>query len=184
MCQNGDQSVDHIVSGCPVLAKDEYLHRHDKPAAYLHGNICKHYNLPATEKWYEHNPNTVTKKWWNMPIHTDREIKANRPDIIVKDKVQKQCYFIHITVSSEQNISAKVEKLSKYEDLEIEITRMWGMKILIILVVFGALGLIKKELDRYISKIPGKIDIREMEKVVPLGTAHNLRKTLSIKWIL
>ena len=61
MCHNCDESVDHIVSGCPVLAKDEYLHNHDKAAAYMHWNICKHYNLPATEKWYEHKPNTVTE---------------------------------------------------------------------------------------------------------------------------
>ena len=70
-----------------------------------------------------------------------------------------------MTVPSERNVSAKeVEKLSKYKGLEIEITRMWGMKILTIPVVFGALGLIQKGLDRYISKIPGKINIREMQK--------------------
>ena len=119
----------------------------------MHWNICKHYNLPATEKWYEHKPNTVTENdectiLWDIPIHTDREIKANRPDIIVKDKEQKQCYLIDMTVPSERNVSAKeVEKLSKYKDLEIEITRMWGMKTLTIPVVFGALGLIKKGLD-------------------------------------
>ena len=36
------------------------------------------------------------------------------------------------------------EKLSKYKDLEIEIARMWGMKMLIVPVVIGALGVIKK----------------------------------------
>ena len=54
MCHNWDESVDHIVPGCPVQAKDEYLHRHDKAAEKMHWNICKHYNLPATEKFYEH----------------------------------------------------------------------------------------------------------------------------------
>ena len=75
----------------------------------------------------------------------------------------------------------EIEKLSKHKDLEIEITRMWDMKTLTIPVVFGALGLIKKGIERYISKIPEKIDIREMQEIVLLGTAHILRKTLSIK---
>ena len=100
----------------------------------MHRNIRKHYNMPATAKWCEHKPKTVTENdectiLWDMLIHTDREIKANRPDIIVKGKEQKQCYLIDMTVPSKRNVSAKeVEKLSKYKDLEIEITRMWGMK--------------------------------------------------------
>ena len=95
MYHNYDESVDHIVSVCPVLVKDKYLHRDDKAAAYMHWNICKPCNLPAAEKWYK--PNTITENdectiLWDMPIHTDREIMANRPDIIVKEKEQKQCY--------------------------------------------------------------------------------------------
>ena len=38
------------------------------------------------------------------------------------------------------------------------------MKTLTIPVVIGALGLVKKGLDRYINKIPGKIDIGELQK--------------------
>ena len=52
------------------------------------------------------------------------------------------------------------EKLSKYKDLELEIERMWGMKATTILVVIGALGLIKKGLDKYIQQITGNIKRR------------------------
>ena len=49
----------------------------------------------------------------------------------------------------------KVEKLSKYmyKDLEIEVTKMWGMKSSTVPIVdIGALGLIKKALiNRSIS---------------------------------
>ena len=33
MCHTCDESVDHIVSGCPVLAKDVYVHRYGKATA-------------------------------------------------------------------------------------------------------------------------------------------------------
>ena len=50
-----------------------------------------------------------------------------------------------MAVSSDRNTSLKViEKLSKYKDLEIEISNMWGMKTETVPVVVGALGVIRK----------------------------------------
>ena len=48
-------------------------------------------NINVEDKWYEHEPQTVTERanitiLWDMPIQTDREIKANRPDVVIKDK--------------------------------------------------------------------------------------------------
>ena len=63
----------------------------------------------------------------------------------------------------------------------MEIERMWGMKTTTIPVVIGALGLIKKGLEKYTKQIPGNIKISELQKIVLLGTSRNLRKTLSIK---
>ena len=47
-------------------------------------------------------------------------------------------------------------------------------------VIIGALGLVKKGTENYIGKIPGNIRITELQKTVRLGTAHILRRTLSI----
>ena len=98
-----------------------------------------------------------------MPIQTDLEIKANRPDIVVKDKQEKSCLLIDMSIPTEKNTSVKVtEKLSKYKDLEIEIERMWEMKATTIPVVIGALGLIKGGLEKYTEQIPGNIKISEL----------------------
>ena len=58
---------------------------------------------------------------------------------------------------------------------------MWGMKTTTIPVVIGALGLIKKGLEKYTKQIPGNIKISELQKTALLGTSRILRKTLSIK---
>ena len=90
--------------------------------------------------------------------------------------------LIDMAVPSNRNTSVKVaEKLSKYKDLEIEIARMWGRKTQIVPVVVGALGVIKKDIDEQICKIPGKINVTELQKIALLGSAHILRKVLSIK---
>ena len=87
-----------------------------------------------------------------------------------------------MSIPTEKDTSVKVtEKLSKYKDLEIEVGRMWGMKATTILVVIGALGLMKKGLEKYIQQIPGNIKIHELQKITLLGTSHILRKALSIK---
>ena len=100
----------------------------------MHWKILKHYNIKANNKWYEHQPETVTENEkvtipWDMQVHTDKTINANIPDIIIKDKQEETCMLIDMAIPSDRNTSVKVaEKLSKYKDLEIEITKMWELK--------------------------------------------------------
>lgn len=174
ICGQFEETVFHIISGCPELAKTEYVFRHDKAATYLHWKICKAHQIKTNDKWYEHQPKTVTENddvtiLWDMPIHTDREIRANRPDIIIRNKKDKTCLLLDMSIPCDLNTSIKVsEKLSKYKDLEIEINRMWGTKTETIPVVIGALGLIKKGLEKFTNKIPGNIHISEIQKLPSL----------------
>ena len=92
------------------------MERHDKALIYIHWHIFRNYGIEVTNKWYDHKSNTVTGGrdvtiLWDMLIHTDKEIKANRPEIIVKGKSKKLCTLIDMAVPSERNITAKeVEK--------------------------------------------------------------------------
>ena len=52
MCSQHEETVDHIVSGCEVLAKTEYISRHNNAAAYLHWSICKDHDIEITDKKY------------------------------------------------------------------------------------------------------------------------------------
>ena len=117
-----------------------------------------------------------------MQVHTDKTFKANKPDIIMKDKHEKTYRLIDMAIPSDCNTSVKVaEKLSKYKDLEIEITKMWGLKKITTSVVIGALRVVKKGIEKHINKIPGKINIAEIQKIALLGSSHILRKVLSIE---
>ena len=182
-----DETIDYLVSGCPELAKTEYIHCHYKAAPHVHWKICKEYGIEVKEQWYEHEPKAVTKKdsvtiLWDMPIHTDRTIAANRPDIMLKSKKDKTCLLIDMTVPLDTNTLVNtMEKLNKYKDLEIKVERMWGFKTTSVPVVMGALDTIKKDMENYSNKIPGNINIHELPKITLLSTAHLLRQVLSIK---
>ena len=131
----------------------------------MHSKILKNYNIKANDKWYEHQPETVTENekftiLWDMQIHTDKTIKANKLDIINKDKQEKICLLIDMAIPSDRNTSVKVaEKVSKYKNLKIEITKMWGLKTITVPLVIGAVGVVKKGIEKHIDKIPGKINI-------------------------
>lgn len=63
-----------------------------------------------TNKYYEHEPTTVNDEaimLWNMPIQTDKDIKANRPDIVVKDKTERTCQLIDMSIATERITSTK-----------------------------------------------------------------------------
>lgn len=56
---------------------------------------------------------------------------------------------------------------------------MWGLIATTIPATIGALSLVKKGMEKYGSKIPGNIRIQELQKIVILGTAHILWKTIN-----
>ena len=87
-----------------------------------------------------------------------------------------------MAIPYDRNTSVKVaEKLFKYNDLEIQIMKMWGLKTTTAPVVIGALEVVKKGIEKHLDKIPGKINITELQKIALLGSSHILSKVLSIK---
>ena len=58
---------------------------------------------------------------------------------------------------------------------------MWRPKTTTVLVVMGSLGTIKKDMENYSDKIPGNINIHDLQKITLLSTGHLLRRVFSIK---
>ena len=55
---------------------------------------------------------------WNQGIHTDREVTAVRPDVIIKNKKEKTCILIDIIDDVDRSVVQKeVEKKLKYKSL-------------------------------------------------------------------
>jgi len=75
-------------------------------------------------------------------------------------------------------IKKEAEKILKYKGLTIEIQRMWNVKTKVIPVIIGATGAFSKSLRKYVSNIPGKHEVKELQKTAILGTAYILRKVL------
>jgi len=93
LCQQFDETIDHIISACPILAKEQYIKRYDKVCAQLHFNICKETGVQLDKKhWYEQIPKSVETGQggkviilWNQQVQTDRTILNNKPGTIIHD---------------------------------------------------------------------------------------------------
>jgi hypothetical protein len=97
LCKEYEETIDHLTSRCPILAKNEYVIRHDKVCTHLHYSMCKTLGIETTENWYSQIPKLVCQHeditvLWNQGVQTDREVLANRPDIIIKSKKDKFAY--------------------------------------------------------------------------------------------
>ena len=124
---------------------------------------------------------------WDSPIITDRHVPCNKPDIVIQEKKSDRCQIRDVAMSSDYNIEKKAtKKMSKYVELQIEYQRLWNKKVEVIPVIIGATGAVQTltTVDKnmkYVGRIPGCHNIYSLQRSTVLGTAHILRKVLSIK---
>jgi hypothetical protein len=60
LCQQLDETTDHIISACPVPAKEQYVKRDDTESAQIHFNICKELGCNWTKNT---GTNMYQNKW-------------------------------------------------------------------------------------------------------------------------
>jgi hypothetical protein len=155
-----------------VRTHEQYIIKHDKVCTHLQYSICKNLGIETAENWYSHIPKPVTEHedvtvLWYQGIPTDREVLANRPEIIIKNKKDKTCLLTDVAIPSDKNV---IQKKLKYKNLSIEIQRMWNMKCFVIPVIIGATGIVSKSLQKYQETIPGQHSIDSLQKTAILGT--------------
>ena len=180
MCGARDETIMHILGECEKLAQGEYKKRPDSVASIIHWELCSLHGFQRSKNWFDHRAKTVmendnVKILWDFNIHTDRIIEARRPDIVVVDKLNSETVIIDIAVPGDFRVKEKEsEKIEKYQDLVLEIRRMWKTSTKVIPIVIGALG----ASCRIIEWIPLLgVDVRRFETIQQtalLGSANIL----------
>jgi len=89
------------------------------------------------------------------------------------------CLLTDVAITGNRNVIKKeAEKILKYKDITIEMQCMWNVKTKVIPVIIGATGTISTSFRKYVSNIPRKHEVKELQKTAILGTAHIQRKVL------
>ena len=186
MCGKADETVNHILSECNMLAQREYKRRHDCVGRKIHWELRRKYGLAAAERWHEHQPDTVTendscKLLWDFNVQTDHVIQARRPDVTLIDKEKSECKIIDFSIPYDSRVNAKeIEKIEKYQDLAREVQKLWNMRTKVIHIIIGALGTNPKKLSKRLDDLGIGTRIVELQKTVSIYSARILRKMLEI----
>ena len=189
-CHQFPETIDHITSGCKLLAGTEYTNRHNTAAKIIHQQLALQHNLTTERQpYYLYIPQSIIeneeyKLYWDITIHTDKTVMHNRPDITLQYKKQKITYLIDIAVPSDNNISHKyTEKKDKYQQLAIEIERIWKQEqVNVIPLVISTTGITPTSFITHLTQlnIPHYIH-PQIQKAVILHTCNITRSFLNQK---
>jgi hypothetical protein len=109
----------------------------------------------------------------------DRTIPNNKPDIIIHDNEKGTSMLIDVAISGDRNVIKKeAEKILEYKDFTMKILCIWNVETNVISVIIRATGMILKSFRKYLSNIPGKNKIQELQRTATMDMAHILQKKL------
>ena len=163
LCRSERETVQHILSGCKVLANQEYLKRHNRTLSVFAVEWCKYKGvIEADINWYKKEWKTGEviekngiKVLWDFQFSSRKKNQARRPDLIIEDNNQKLIYILDMACPMERNVEEKaIQKLTNYQQLAYEFReRSPGYRVMIIPLILGCCGGGAKILRKNIRKL-------------------------------
>ena len=137
--------VQHLLTGCKVLANSEYVIRHNRALMILAVSWAKEFSFVENDiKWYKKKwcrgyvlENDHAKLVWEeFEYNFKKMIISRRPNFILVDKEKKILWICDMACLQENNtVTKRDEKRTKYKQLAFA----WREQNVII-VVIGAFG--------------------------------------------
>ena len=92
------------------------------------------------------------------------------------------CLLIGVAVPGDRNVIKKdTEKILKCKDLIIGSQSIWNVEAKVIPVIRGATVTVSKSLRHYPSNIPGKYEIKELQKYSHFGHCTHTTESANVK---
>ena len=113
LCKQHEETIEHLISGCPILAKNEYLMRHDKVCSHLHYSICKALGIETTDKWYTHTcPLDVAIPAYRNVVQKEAEKKLKYKSLCIE--IQRmwnlKCTIIPVIIGATGIVTRSLRK--------------------------------------------------------------------------
>ena len=151
-------------------------------AKVINWKLCKKLKFDHIKKWFMHNPESVLenethKLFWDFEIKTDHLILARRPDLVIINKKKRSCWAVDFAVPVDHRVKLKeCEMRDKHLYLARELQKLWNMKVTVIPVVIGALGMVSKELVQGLEDLEIKGRVETIKTMVLLRSARILKR--------
>jgi hypothetical protein len=159
-CNEKKKSVDHLATQCDRMLAHDYMRRHNEVLRCIHLQVERNYDLTKETRIRNHvvqpiRSNDKVEIVVDKRVQTGIQVKYNKPDIFIVDKVKREIVIIEVGITSFDNLRAvEVEKAHKYDLLANHAGSLHGyMKKRIIPYVMTWDGVVTKHHRRYMQEI-------------------------------
>jgi hypothetical protein len=188
-CNDKYKSVDHMATQCDRMLSHDYMRRHNEALRCIHLQLCLNYGIKKSKKIRNHSlqeyvSNDRAEIRVDTRIPTSIQVKHNKPDIFVLDKIKKEILIVEVGITSFDHLRAvEVEKKNKYDVLANHCGALHGFKTRIIPYVMTWDGLVttyhrtyRKELDLD-NRIEAYVQSRVLKMTLESLTLDSRRET-------
>ena len=150
LCKKFDETVQHLLVGCEILAGTEYLGRHNHTLMILAVSwTVERELLPANTAWFTVGwekghvlKGDGFKLCWDFEHRMRKTSSARRPDLTLEDEKARKICLVDMSCPQEQNIEeATRTKLQMYQQLALETRGKRRMyRVQVVPVIIGCLG--------------------------------------------
>ncbi|XP_045474919.1 uncharacterized protein LOC123680848 [Harmonia axyridis] len=188
ICNQVEETVQHLSGGCTPLASTKYLGRHNDMGKVVHqmlglrwgifGNFTPHYQYtPAALA-----ENEQAKIFWDFPFVADRPLEHNRPDLVLWMKRERMAVIVDFSVPLDHNLAQAYDsKIVKYSELARELKTLLKLErqVRIFPLVISSNGLVHVNTTKHLAELqlPDNT-LQWMQKAVVLGTVAIIRQVL------
>ena len=154
-CKERARSVDHLATQCDRMMDYDYTWRHNEVVRSIHLGFCTKYGIKRCRRLRSHRVESTVENSrvcirTDTPIVTSTGVRANRPDIVVHDKVRNEITIVEVGITSQNNLQeVEIEKTRKYGLLAGELAHMYKCKVDIIPYVMTWEGVVTKHHRKY-----------------------------------
>ena len=94
-CNTSTGTTDHPISGCTILAPNDYTNKRNRVGQYIHWKTYSHYDNETPYKWYQHEPLPAVDTRIKQCVV--RVVKRfNRIDPVPKSEIIKNLFQKHV----------------------------------------------------------------------------------------
>ena len=194
VCGEQEETVEHLLAGCKMLAGSEYTRRHNRALMILAVQwAIEHQLIDNQTKWYRERwerghvlESKDAKSVWDFEFHLRKTTTSRRPDLTLEDKQKKTIWICDMACPQERNIETKMnDKRTKYQQLAFEIReRRKEYKVVVVPIIIGCLGGGVDKTIREVRRIfendeLAKQIVGTMQKTVLMDSETTLRKIFS-----
>ncbi|XP_044755006.1 uncharacterized protein LOC123313959 [Coccinella septempunctata] len=186
ICNQLEETVQHLSGGCTPLASTKYLGRHNNMGKVVHQLLGLRWGLIGNfTPQYKYTPvavaeNEQAKIFWDFPFVTDRPLEHNRPDLVLWMKQEGMAVIVDFSVPLDHNIAQAYDsKIVKYTELARELKTLWKLErqVRILPLVISSNGLVHVNTTKHLAELqlPDNT-LQWMQKAVVLGTVAIIRQ--------